>query len=194
MAMIKCSDCKAKISDSALACPKCGRSLSEEDKAKPKDNTIKTVIAGCLVVLILVVMFMPDSGEESSKSSSSASSTTAAKKTQEMPKEWIAAHSLFAEYEANEVAANKKYKGKLVAVRGVVTEIKSSMMGYPEVYFTVDQYGYKNVVCQFSKKEEDKIAELKRGQTIIAIGKAGVFVIGLNLSIDDCFLYEQPKQ
>lgn len=45
MALIKCEECGAKISDKALSCPKCGYPLSN-DKAK-KDSKVKFVAAKC---------------------------------------------------------------------------------------------------------------------------------------------------
>lgn len=180
MGMIQCPDCKSNVSDSVSVCPKCGRQFTEEDK-KHKPTSILRMALGVLVVVIVAsYIFGGDNSSGPSKD--------------EMPKQIIGAGALFGEFSANEVAAKQKYDGKYVAVAGRVGRISSSIAGYPEVHFFMDEFGMQSVMCQFPKKEADKIASLRPGQRIVAIGKVGVFVLGLQLSIDKCQLYERPQQ
>lgn len=97
----------------------------------------------------------------------------------------VSAVSLWREFDGNEVAAEKKYLKKRVAVEGVIYKIESSPLGYPEVIFNV-AHGIQTVKCQFTKKSTDDIANMKKGQKIIAIGTVSSFVLGSMLSIDDC--------
>lgn len=97
----------------------------------------------------------------------------------------VSAVSLWREFDGNEVAAEKKYLNKRVAVEGVIYKIESSPLGYPEVIFNVAS-GIQTVKCQFTKKSTDDIANMRKGQKIIVIGTVRSFVLGSMLSIDDC--------
>src|SRR5690349_8247462 len=51
MALIKCSECKAKVSDKATACPQCGAPVVV--KPKPKKPEANAATVGCAIVLML---------------------------------------------------------------------------------------------------------------------------------------------
>lgn len=55
MALLPCPDCGNKVSDSAAACPKCGRPISAEDRAKAK-KAVGCTTAGCLTLVILGII------------------------------------------------------------------------------------------------------------------------------------------
>lgn len=52
MALIRCAECKAKVSDKATTCPKCGAPI-EVSKKKKQKSQISTG-CGCLIVLLVV--------------------------------------------------------------------------------------------------------------------------------------------
>lgn len=56
MALIKCPDCKKKISDSVDACPKCGCKITEEIKENAHENEIKE--SNKLVVALSIGIFV----------------------------------------------------------------------------------------------------------------------------------------
>lgn len=97
----------------------------------------------------------------------------------------IAATALWKEFDKNEVAAEKTYKNKRVAISGRIHKIETSLMGYPEIVFDV-AYGIQTVRCQFSKKDLDTIAGMSKGQKVIVIGTVKHFTLGSMLSLDDC--------
>lgn len=45
--LIRCPECKQQISEQATPCPKCGRPISDEDRAKAKANA-KVLQIGCI--------------------------------------------------------------------------------------------------------------------------------------------------
>jgi uncharacterized membrane protein YvbJ len=53
MAMISCNECKAEISDKAVACPKCGAELPK-GKARGALSTI--VVVGIILVAVFFAM------------------------------------------------------------------------------------------------------------------------------------------
>lgn len=89
----------------------------------------------------------------------------------------IPASQLWKDFDANEVAAEDKYKGKVIAVKGIISSITTSPMGYPQVTFSGDKYGLKNVVCEFSKDDKGQIAKLKKGEKITLSGTCQGMVI-----------------
>lgn len=101
----------------------------------------------------------------------------------------ISPAALWKAFDNNEVAANDLYKGKSVALRGKIAEFNSSMMGYPEIDFFIDGYGFNRVKCQFSKSAKEAIAKMKKGQTIQLVGICRGMVIK-SVSLDDCRLLD----
>ncbi len=82
----------------------------------------------------------------------------------------VSPRALWKAFEENEVAAENKYKGKLIAVKGKISAITTSPLGYPEISFHVDGYGLYQVQCEFPKDARAKIAELRKGQAVLVSG------------------------
>lgn len=57
MALVVCPDCQTEVSDSAPACPKCGRPTVAESSPLPLKAT-PLEFGGCLVPLALVVLLI----------------------------------------------------------------------------------------------------------------------------------------
>lgn len=55
--LFKCPDCKAKISTSAEACPKCGRPIKPEDLPKEEKTPLWVQIASGIIVVLLFAWF-----------------------------------------------------------------------------------------------------------------------------------------
>ena len=51
MALIRCAECKAEVSDTATACPKCGAPM---EISKKKQKSQVSTGCGCLIVLLVV--------------------------------------------------------------------------------------------------------------------------------------------
>jgi len=77
----------------------------------------------------------------------------------------ISAYQLFAEYKENEVLADTKYKGKALAVGGIVTEIGKDFTDDP--YVTLDSgQMFMNVRANFSKSEIGRLSQLHKGESV----------------------------
>ncbi len=84
----------------------------------------------------------------------------------------ITAPELCSAYRANEVAADIKYKGKIIKVTGVIDSIGRD--AFRTAYFTLTsggKYGLKTVWCTFNLKDEPQLAQLTRGQKVTVQGK-----------------------
>jgi len=86
----------------------------------------------------------------------------------------ISAAKLYADYEANEVAADLKYKDKLLEVSGVVTDIgisESLRPGTPVIFLaeSVDVPFMEGVTIYLSADQKTKVATLSKGDMVTVV-------------------------
>ncbi|MBO4311504.1 MAG: hypothetical protein J5828_00715 [Desulfovibrionaceae bacterium] len=92
------------------------------------------------------------------------------------------------DFNENEVAAEDQYKGHILGVKGKIGKITTSPLGYPEVTFSIDQFGLKAVNFQFDKESRKDIAKLKKGKQITLGGECQGFVMGATVIFKDAFI------
>ena len=113
---------------------------------------------------------------------------TAKEKPKETPKEEpkeeiqiTSAYNLHTEYMDNEIAADKKYKGKQLEVTGNIKNIGKDVLG--RLYITLETGDiFSTIQVFFKSSEEDAIAELTKGQEVTIIGR------GDGLSLTSVFI------
>lgn len=99
----------------------------------------------------------------------------------------LSAAALIAAYEANEVAADEKFKGKLIEVTGVVDTIAKDIMGDPYVTLGSDkEFEFAHVQAMFPADAAKQLAGLRKGQTLTVQCTGGGKVI--NVIGHDCLL------
>ncbi|WP_273005605.1 hypothetical protein [Chryseobacterium sp.] len=99
----------------------------------------------------------------------------------------ITASELYRAYEANEVSADEQYKGKKMAITGIVGNIGKDILDNPYLSLKVDYF--QSVNCYFSDKNNKIISQISKGQKVIIIGEC----TGLTLTdvvVQDCELWE----
>jgi hypothetical protein len=74
----------------------------------------------------------------------------------------VSARKLFADYDANEVSADDKYKGKVLRVSGTIGTIGKDITDTPYVEFSGD--GVMGVQCMFD--DTGVLGSLKKGQKL----------------------------
>ncbi|PRZ56138.1 OB-fold protein [Paraburkholderia fungorum] len=89
----------------------------------------------------------------------------------------ISANQLFAEYKGNEVLADTKYKGRRLAVNGIVTEIGKDFSGDPYVNLATGQM-YENVRGNFQKSAISRLSELHRGDSVTLTCDGAGMIVG----------------
>ncbi len=87
----------------------------------------------------------------------------------------VSAAKLYAEYEANEVAADLKYKDKILQVSGVVMDIgisQSIRPGTPVIFLaeSLDAPFMEGVTIHLSADQKAKVATLSKGDTVTVVG------------------------
>jgi uncharacterized protein YecT (DUF1311 family) len=190
MALIKCIECRTEISDKASACVKCGAPVAANHSAKASDvaikglnvfgNLIKVILYGSLAsVLLLVVIGLYYSSNNSEKQRSSPPETVPTESA--IP---VDATRLFDDYKANEVSADNSYKGRQLAVAGVVQSINKD--------FSDDTYLALATANEFMPVHADlqqrfigQAASLVKGQSITVICTGSGMVVGSPI-LKDC--------
>ena len=166
------------------------------------------VIVMLIVVLVIIGIAVDDdvaeqqtseaparvSGPEgiSSDQSSSVSGSSVADQERIPTPIVVSARQLYADYERNEVAADKKYVGNYVEVTGVIASVSEAFGKYDVKLETDDFISVTHIVCKVDKDEEAAILALEAGQTIAVLGKMrGLSVFDINL--DDCRLVSSGR-
>lgn len=81
----------------------------------------------------------------------------------------VSAEKLYSDYEDNGVAADGKYKGKVIRVTGVVNNIDRDIMDNIYVTLKGDQY-FGDIQCFFSESYVGIASQLSKGQRITVKG------------------------
>jgi len=104
-------------------------------------------------------------GSGMSEASTADAEPVVAPPTQPMPASQIAA-----EYEANEVAADARYKGKKVTLSGKVGSIAKDILDEPYITLDADEFGLRSVQAYFDNGDLPQLAQLRKGQTVTIEG------------------------
>ncbi|WP_447921017.1 OB-fold protein [Achromobacter aegrifaciens] len=78
----------------------------------------------------------------------------------------ISAEEIFRAYDANEVAADMKFKGRLITVEGKVDSINVSFNGKPYIVLAVPGQFLSGVRLDFSKAAMPHLAKVQKGAVI----------------------------
>jgi hypothetical protein len=133
-----------------------------------------------LLLLLIVILGCNRSRRTSTINSDRQSSPPSEKAA---PDE-IAAEDLFDEYQKDKNAADGKYKGKTIVVRGTVDTTK---VGTGNPYITLKTSSLiLRVQCIFSGRDSDTVSGLEKGQTVRV--KGTVFGRIGNVLLQDCEL------
>lgn len=97
----------------------------------------------------------------------------------------VTAAQLYSDYEANEVAADSKYKNKKVEVSGTISNIGKDILDTPYVALVVSPNNpIFSVQCMFDKSAQSQLANLTKDSKITLTG----IVSGkmANIIVKDC--------
>ena len=95
----------------------------------------------------------------------------------------ITASKLYKEYNANEIAADEKYKGKIIEVTGVIRDIGNDIMDNAYITLVGDEY-FGDIQCYFNEKSV--VAKLSKGKRITVIGSCSGLM--MNVQINNCIV------
>ncbi|MCY7345065.1 MAG: OB-fold putative lipoprotein [Pyrinomonadaceae bacterium] len=96
----------------------------------------------------------------------------------------VQARVMTKDYDENELAADGKYKGKMITVSGKIENIAETMGNV-----TVSLAGHdmvKSVMCSFEESEKTNVAKLKKGQQATLVGIGDGMTMGLYAGLQKC--------
>ena len=155
-----------------------------EEKSQKNWFVRHKIVTGILAVVAFFIIIAAIGGSGDTKSGDVVAGEK--KQTVETPAESsikISAIQLQREYEANQVAADQKYKGKILEISGTVKDIGKDILDTPYVSFKTDGLLF-TVQCMFSKSDTDGLVSLKQGQSIVLQGKGDGSLV--NVIVRNC--------
>ena len=90
---------------------------------------------------------------------------------------------LYKEYNANEIAADEKYKGKIIEVTGVIRDIGNDIMDNAYITLVGNEY-FGDIQCYFNEKSV--VASLSKGKRITVMGSCSGLM--MNVHLNDCII------
>jgi hypothetical protein len=96
----------------------------------------------------------------------------------------VSAESLYTAYQQDEHAADQQYLGKVIEVKGALSEIQHN--GALEIWVLSSKKTGGNVNCQMFSAGKDSSANPKSGQMVTVKGKCTGFLMDVNLV--DCIV------
>ena len=207
MPMITCTDCSREMSDSAPACPSCGKpnnNAQEQQRSVGillgigifllpiifawftlrKGHTTKAkVISFAWLVLSIVIVSSQD--ETSTRSSAGSASSSVSKPTQKVMQ--VNIRNILSAYKDNEVGADNMYKGNYVQVTGVVSSVKKDIMN--DLYVTLGtgaQFEIPKIQAFFDDSMNSQLGQLRKGSNLTVVCR--VEGLMMNVLAKDCVI------
>jgi len=97
----------------------------------------------------------------------------------------VSATELSQAYDNNKVAADAKYKDKILEISGIIDSIGKDILDDPYVTLKGREYSLFGIQCMFSRASEGELAQLSKGQSITLKGKVSNELIG-NVLVRGC--------
>lgn len=163
MALNKCKECGGEVSDKAKTCPKCGAPV------KKSGVSVIAIVVAAFFILIVFSMI--------SREFKTATAPTKPVKSEQTPIS-ITAEDLYKEYEENEIAADRKYKGKPVKVSGTIRDIGKTL-GEPHINLATGKFSHQVIVYFPENKYDDRIAQYSTGNNIEVTGTCKGETLGM---------------
>jgi predicted nucleic acid-binding Zn ribbon protein len=171
VAMKNCKECGKSISTDANPCPHCGK------KNPHGASKLRAYGIVALVVFVVLPLLSGISKGWSEARARHANASAPAEAAVEEPAIQVDLPKLRADYEANEVAADGIYKGKQLAVTGVVGSIDKDFTDDVVLRLgSANQFRSTNAYMQ--KSEANAAAALSKGDSVTVVCKGGGYVIG----------------
>ena len=171
MALIDCPDCGKNVSDSAPACPNCGRPIAKASAPPPPQPVYvaapkKKGVPGAIVLLVFIALafwiYNMAHQDEAGSTSGSAQADPPAAPIAMTPRE------LYLAYDANEVAADQSWAGHPIQITAPIQAIDKDFTNDVVLKFsTGDDFG--DLQATLSKGQEGRAASLQRGQVVTVV-------------------------
>lgn len=133
-----------------------------------------------IIVLVLIVIGALSGNKGGSTSKTGTTGTTQKQEKPQEP-EKITAQQLADDFDANQVAAETKWKGKLVEFSAEITNITDTGLSFSKV--ASKQFSMAQISCRIVDKQQ--LLPLKNGQVVTVKGTVGGQTIGV-IDVSEC--------
>jgi hypothetical protein len=100
----------------------------------------------------------------------------------------VSAMKLYVDYQRNEVAADSVYKGRLLAVQGIVTSINKDFLDKIYIQLAAPNE-FESVQAHLDEGNESNAAALQRGESVSLLCTGGGMIIGSPM-LEKCSFYD----
>ncbi len=146
------------------------------------------IIGGIFLIIIVIgIIGAAAGGKKSSNSGSDANSNQPVQEAKQQVQESmvIKASELADDFDSNQVAAESKWKGKLVQFTAEITNITQYGLSFSKV--ASKQFSMTQISCKVTDKQQ--LLALKNGQTVTVKGVVGGQTIGV-IDVSDCLVVQ----
>ena len=209
-----CNKCGKEIPNDSRVCKFCGNPVSQTTNitgnATVNRNNVKVkkqfyqkawfwiLIVFAFIVFVGIIGSSSDNtnivssnptNQEQEKTNNTNTTTQEEEKEDNVMK--VDYEELHQEYMDNPIAADAKYKGKILELTGEVYTIDREIAGNPYITFNIGgEYSFQDVRITFKKSEEEKVTKLKKGQEVTIRGECRGTLLSTTVSLDDCEIVE----
>ena len=183
---MKCQKCGTEHNNNF--CPNCGNPVNSPKKKRKNSNTVIIVLASVISFIgLYILLFSIGSAMNEDANNSEGLSSPSQTSSTENPIE-VSAQDLWDAFEENEIAAEEKYKGKLIKITGIVSDINSKdFLTDDNILLEVDGTYWGCVQCNFNSANAKAIANVQKGKKVTIIGTCGDLST-FNVMINHCEL------
>lgn len=151
---------------------------------KSKKKMVAIIVVGIFIFFMIISLSSEDKNktqttqeqnQQPAQQTTSEPDNTKAEKPAEpvkaVPQVTVTSATISKEYSENEVAADAKYKGKLIEISGKVSSIDNGTFDNEIIIRLSDgKYDINNAWCYMKESEREKAIALKKGQQVTLIG------------------------
>lgn len=213
MPIINCPDCSKEMSDAAPLCPNCGRPNPSVKPAEPTERKVSLLLGLGILLLpviftwftlrkghsmmaralsfawlfLLIAISFADGIDPTPPSSASSSSSSSSENYEAPTAMAVDIRQILGDYEGNEVAADNRYKGRLIEVTGIVDDIKKDLMD--NLYVTLGtgkQFEIPKIQAFFDDSMNNQLGQLRKGQRLTVV--CTVKGLMMNVLAEECVI------
>jgi len=156
----------------------------ENQTQKPKKKFYKRWWFWVIVVIVIFIIIGSSGSKNTTNNTNNTGATQSQNNVQVTPAIKVSASEIYADYKANQVAADTKYKGKTIEVSGTINSIGKDILDTPYVSLNAGDI-LSTVQCMFDKGDSAQLATLAKDTRIVLTGKVRGQVI-MNVLLDNC--------
>ena len=172
--MKTCKSCQSEISEKAKKCPKC--------QTDQRNWFVRHKILTGIVVLVLLGIVIGAAGGDTDSENKNNTTTPSGNAVEEKKKaQKISADDLADDFDANQPAAEKKWKDKYVQFTSEVTNITEDSIAFSNV--GSKEFSTTQINCEV--ENEDELLPLKNGKKATVRGTIGDQFIGV-ITVTEC--------